>query len=102
MFEHRLVIGVRSFLALFVSDNTERSLINVAVGLGELDPRGQCRSLDFEIADLKYTVFVNGAVDDETGSQIISVEAEITVFGRTLSGDAVASAPVRTRLDFSP
>jgi hypothetical protein len=45
---------------------------------------------------------VNGGFDRETGSPVISLELGITFFGRTLSGDRVASNTARTRLDFSP
>jgi hypothetical protein len=51
---------------------------------------------------LSDLLFVNGGIDRETGSQIVSLELEITFFGRTLSGDSVASEPVALRLDFSP
>lgn len=51
---------------------------------------------------LSDLLFVNGGFDRETGSQIVSLELEITFFGRTLSGDRVASAPARMRLDFAP
>jgi hypothetical protein len=44
---------------------------------------------------------VNGGFDRETGSPIISLELGITFFGRTLTGDRVASNTARTRLDFS-
>jgi hypothetical protein len=45
---------------------------------------------------------VNGGFDRETGSSIISLEVGITFFGRTLSGDRVASNTARLRLDFAP
>ena len=45
---------------------------------------------------------INGGFDRETGSPVVSLELEITFFGRTLSGDRVASNTARTRLDFSP
>lgn len=45
---------------------------------------------------------INGGFDRETGSRLISLEVGITFFGRTLSGDRVASNTARLRLDFAP
>ena len=45
---------------------------------------------------------INGGFDRETGSRLIPLEVGITFFGRTLSGDRVASNTARLRLDFAP
>lgn len=52
-------------------------------------------------APLSDLLAVNGGFDRETGAPIISLELGITFFGRTLSGDRVASNTARIRLDFS-
>ena len=59
---------------------------------------GPDQLLNAPLADL---LAVNGGFDRETGSPIISLELGITFFGRTLSGDRVASNTARIRLDFS-
>lgn len=40
--------------------------------------------------------------DTETGSDIITLNLHLTFFGRTLSGDAVQTAPANFTIDFSP
>jgi len=44
----------------------------------------------------------NGAIDSETGSPIITIEFRIRFFGRTISGDDVATAPIRFDVEFTP
>jgi hypothetical protein len=41
-------------------------------------------------------------VDQETGTAIIVLDAQITFFGRTLSGDQIASAPANFTIEFTP
>jgi hypothetical protein len=40
--------------------------------------------------------------DTETGTAVIVVDAELTFFGRTVSGDSVASGPAKFTLEFIP
>ena len=47
-------------------------------------------------------LFENGGVDTETGSSVIKINATFTVFGETLAGDEVASAPRTETLEFVP
>lgn len=51
---------------------------------------------------LSDLLFINGGFDKETGKTFITLNAVIRVFGRTLSGDAVASVPRAHRLEFVP
>lgn len=44
----------------------------------------------------------NGGIDSETGSPIITIELRIRFFGRTISGDDVATAPIRFEVEFTP
>jgi len=66
--------------------------------INNLNLLGPDQLLNAPLADL---LAVNGGFDRETGSPIISLEVGITFFGRTLSGDRVASNTARIRLDFS-
>lgn len=43
---------------------------------------------------IENLLFENGGFDPETGSDIITLNAQLTFFGETLSGDDVATAPV--------
>jgi hypothetical protein len=40
--------------------------------------------------------------DQETGTQVITIDAQITFFGRTLSGDSIASGPADFTIEFTP
>lgn len=51
---------------------------------------------------LSDLLFENGAVDQETGSSIIRINATFTVFGRTVAGDEVASVPATETFEFVP
>jgi hypothetical protein len=51
------------------------------------------------LADL---LFENGGIDSETGSAVIKINATFTVFGKTVAGDEVASAPRTETLEFVP
>lgn len=44
----------------------------------------------------------NGGVDSETGGRVIALELRVRFFGRTLTGDNVATAPVRFDIEFVP
>lgn len=51
---------------------------------------------------LSDLLFENGAIDRETGAQIIKLNVTVQVFGRTLGGTNVASTPVTQTLEFVP
>lgn len=51
---------------------------------------------------LRDLLFINGGVDSETGSNVISLNVTWRFFGRTLSGDEVATQPVTFTVDFVP
>ncbi len=51
---------------------------------------------------LSDLLFINGGFDKETRSSYILMNVEVRVFGRTLSGDAVASVPRSQTLEFVP
>jgi hypothetical protein len=44
----------------------------------------------------------NGGIDSETGSPIITLELRVRFFGRTISGQDVATAPIRFDVEFTP
>lgn len=46
--------------------------------------------------------FFNGGVDTETGNQVIRLRLTIRFFGKTLTGDAVATAPATFDIEFVP
>jgi hypothetical protein len=45
---------------------------------------------------------LNGGIDTETGGRSITLELRIRFFGRTLTGDNVATAPIRFDVEFVP
>lgn len=47
-------------------------------------------------------LFQNGGFDKETGKPYIILNLEVRVFGRTLTGDSVASVPRSQTLEFVP
>lgn len=49
---------------------------------------------------LSDLLFENGGFDPETGSTVITVNARIRFFGRTLSGDAVDTAPINFSMEW--
>lgn len=51
---------------------------------------------------LSDLLIANGGVDTETGSQVITIEFRVRFFGRTISGDDVATAPIRFDVEFIP
>jgi hypothetical protein len=54
--------------------------------------------LNTPLSDL---LLVNGGFDKETGSPVIKLEMAITFFGKTLSGDDVATEPAKFAVSFS-
>lgn len=56
----------------------------------------------FQNPPLEDLFFVNGAFDRETGAQVIIMNLTLTFFGRTISGDDVATAPVSFTVEFVP
>jgi hypothetical protein len=51
---------------------------------------------------LEDLLVVNGGIDSETGGRSITLELRVTFFGRTLTGDNVATAPIRFDVEFVP
>lgn len=51
---------------------------------------------------LSDLLIANGGIDRETGSQFITIEFRVRFFGRTLTGDDVATAPIRFDVEFVP
>lgn len=51
---------------------------------------------------LSDLLFVNGGVDEETGSSRIQLNLKIIFFGRTLAGKAVQSGPGYFTVEFTP
>lgn len=45
--------------------------------------------------------FVNGGFDRETNSQVVTLRCRLVFFGKTLSGDDVATAPAFFSIDFT-
>ena len=57
-------------------------------------------SEQFDNAPLSDLLFVNGGFDRETGRQVIILKLAVRFFGRTLTGDEVATAPIRFDVEF--
>lgn len=51
---------------------------------------------------LEDLLVVNGGIDSETGGRSITLELQVRFFGRTLTGDNVATAPIRFDVEFVP
>lgn len=51
------------------------------------------------ISDL---LFINGGIDSETGQQAITLRFRMRFFGRSLTGDAVATEPITFDIEFIP
>jgi hypothetical protein len=51
---------------------------------------------------LSDLLVVNGGIDSETGGRSVTLELRMTFFGRTLTGDNVATAPIRFDVEFVP
>ena len=66
--------------------------------LDDLPVMGPEQLLNTPLSDL---LFVNGGFDKETGSPVIKLELALTFFGKTLSGDDVATEPAKFAVSFS-
>jgi hypothetical protein len=73
--------------------------VNSTLTLENLDLMGADQFLNEPLSDL---VFVNGGFDKETGSRVIRLNITVRFFGRTLSGDAVQTAPSTFTVEFIP
>jgi hypothetical protein len=51
------------------------------------------------LSDLR---FINGGLDSETGSPVIKLRFQIRFFGRTLTGNSVATEPASFDIEFVP
>ena len=73
--------------------------VNGTFTVENLDVMGAEQFLNVPLSDL---AFQNGGFDKETGSNIIRLNLHVRFFGRTLSGDAVESAPATFTVEFVP
>jgi hypothetical protein len=55
-----------------------------------------------QLLSLPLSDLANFGQDRETGTQVITIDAQITFFGRTLSGDSIASGPADFTIEFTP
>jgi hypothetical protein len=69
------------------------------LSLLDLDVMGPEQFASKPLSDL---LFANGGYDHETLSNVIPIELQLTFYGKTLSGDDVASDPVAYTLQFTP
>jgi hypothetical protein len=58
-------------------------------------------SEQFSTAPLSDLLFLNGGIDRETGRNVIILKLQIRFFGRTLTGDEVATEPIRFDVEFT-
>ena len=65
----------------------------------DLDVMGAEQFLNAPLSDL---AFQNGGFDKETGSAIVRLNIHVRFFGRTLSGDAIQTAPATFTVEFIP
>ncbi len=73
--------------------------VNGTFTVENLDVMGAEQFINIPLSDLQ---FQNGGFDKETGSSIIRLNIHMRFFGRTLSGDAVESAPATFTVEFVP
>ncbi len=73
--------------------------VNGTFTVENLDVMGTEQFLNRPLSDLN---FQNGGFDKETGSTVIRLNLSIRFFGRTLSGDAVQTAPATFTVEFVP
>jgi hypothetical protein len=73
--------------------------VNGTETINNLRILGPAQLLNRPLADL---LFLNGGIDGETGSNVISLNVSLQFFGRTLSGDTVATQPATFTVDFVP
>jgi hypothetical protein len=60
------------------------------------------RATQFNNPPLSDLLVSGGGIDTETGSQVISLEITMRFFGETITGDDVATAPIRFVVEFVP
>lgn len=79
-----------------------RSIFGVAPVGGNIvyDNLPVAGSEQFDNPPLSDLRFINGGTDSETGRQVIILKLTIRFFGRTLTGDEVATAPIRFDVEF--
>lgn len=73
--------------------------VNGTATFENLDVMGVDQFLNEPLSDLDFT---NGGFDKETGSRVVKLNISVRFFGRTLSGDAVQTAPSRFTVEFIP
>jgi hypothetical protein len=73
--------------------------VNGTYTVSNLDVMGAEQFVNVPLSDL---AFQNGGFDKETGSNVIRLNLHLRFFGRTLSGDAVESAPATFTVEFVP
>ncbi|MEM9291472.1 MAG: hypothetical protein AAGD01_07325 [Acidobacteriota bacterium] len=56
----------------------------------------------FDNQPLEDLLFENGAFDQETGEQVITLNLNVRFFGRTLAGEDVATEPIAFTVEFVP
>lgn len=56
----------------------------------------------FDNPPLSDLLFTNGGIDSETGEQFVRVQFDLRFFGRTLTGDSVASNTASFVIEFVP
>lgn len=81
-----------------------RGLFGTAPANGTFDITGLPIMTIEQLANVPLSdlLFQNGGFDRETGSNIIILNLFLRFFGRTLSGDAVESAPAAFTIQFVP
>lgn len=81
-----------------------RSIFGVAPANGEIsyDNLVVMGVEQFDEPPLSDLLVENGGVDTETGEQVIVLEFEMRFFGRTISGNDIATAPIRFDVEFTP
>jgi hypothetical protein len=73
--------------------------VNGTATYENLDVMGADQFLNEPLSDLAFS---NGGFDKETGSRVIRLNLSVRFFGRTLSGDAVQTAPSQFTVEFIP
>lgn len=73
--------------------------VNGTFTVENLDVMGAEQFLNAPLSDL---AFENGGFDKETGSRVVRMNLSIRFFGRTLSGDSIATAPASFTVEFIP
>lgn len=81
-----------------------RSIFGVAPVNGTVtyDNLAVAGSEQFNNPPLSDLLFQNGGFDSETGNQVIILKLTMRFFGRTLTGEDVATEPFRFDVEFSP